>query len=124
MELIFKRPDKKLPFLGLLFESEFKASRSNQKVVLAGQPCDMKIDFLGSHVTLRITNNETGFFHMYQEPISCDVKKFQVWRESTNQPYNFGHIIREYDVDKVVRTQDERKLFVVRIVSLWVEYEY
>ena len=119
MELVLKQPINKPKFIGVCFDSGFKASTINQEFVneLKDSPFYIIIEPIG--LNLRLVCESP--FRVYEYfTLKHDKAKLKQWLEAPKEfkHYNFSHLTKEYDNYTVVKTLKERKLFVLKIDSV------
>lgn len=118
MELVFKLPKGKLPFMGIVFEKEFPAARTNQELVHDYKNCE----FIA---TLEpVNNNQFNLVLKCLDPVlkyeykNLEFKydSFLRWMPYANaSEINFSHLIIKNSEHVVVKTSQQHKLFVIKI---------
>lgn len=135
MELVLKQPIGKLPFIGVLFEKEFEASKVNQFLVQPEKVVYYKIllELLGDvreelYINLTLRHEETNFKFTY-EKLKYDIfdahNKLK-WLENTRNAdlFNFGHIINKHGNHQLVKTLSTHNHFVLKVdeIKMFTEY--
>lgn len=126
MELVVKLPKDKPPFIGIVFENRYEASRLNQDLV--NQHKDKLFTIVLepiARINLRLICSEINFFYQYMS-LKCDAEKLKRWMQNINHDtkINFSHLIREKDKDIVIETMTDRKLFVLKVESIRILDDY
>lgn len=124
MELALKLPKGKPPFIGIVFTSVRDACRLNEHLI--NQPKDKKytITFMqpskdGVEIRLRSDNGKD--YVVYQR-VKCNPTQLEnfMFITNKNQDFNFGHILRDFDQDIVVKTNELGKAFVMKIQGVFM----
>jgi hypothetical protein len=127
VELVLKKPENKPPFIGLLFESEYEATRINATWVNNYSMDKYEIIFepKGTKITLRLINKGMGLNHPY-ENVDYKPELFKTFLKSTKaiSIFNFSHIINTLDGHKVVRAVATGRLFVLKVEKIYLLYEH
>jgi len=121
MELILKQPVGKHPFIGILFKSEYEASKLNQAQVQVSnlyyynivlEPKRNKIDLI-------LKLNEWVFTYKYEglEYNPDKLKRF-LFNSMGSECYNFSHIVLKNGEHKVVKTLSSHSYFVLKVNEL------
>lgn len=121
MELIFKLPENKPPFLGILFEDMRQAVTLNQDLVNRRKDAiySISIEPVGRLLNLRLSAQEPYDVRFYHN-LSCDFKKMEAWLLQARQSKacNFSHVVKELNHHMVVKTLQDRKLWVLKISQI------
>jgi hypothetical protein len=121
MELIFKLPKDKLPFIGLRFPSEYHAFSLNRDLIInfKNSLFNIILEPNGTMINLKLINVDTGNKRVY-EALSFEKDKLIRFINNTRhlENFNFGHVVQKYDKDEVVRVSENLKLFVLRVKNL------
>lgn len=126
LELIFKLPKDKPPFIGVVFEKEFTAERFNQKWINSYRNDDYKIVFesYNEGLNLRLTSS-IGCNTVY-ENLKFDkdkLRRFLYLTKSTKR-FNFGHVTIKNDKHIVARTSVNGCYCVLKITKVILLTEY
>ena len=99
MELILKTPVGKQPFIGILFNNEYEASKLNQAQVQVNNLYYFNIilEPKGKTLDLTLKLDEWLFTYKYENlTYNPDELKRFVFNNMGCEIYNFGHIINKY----------------------------
>jgi len=124
MELVLKQPEGKQPFIGILFESSYKAGTENQDLLekISTKPPDFSIELEphANNLTLRLLCRNPIIGIRFYRGIKYNPEKLEKWLRETRfkKPFNFGHVLKEGDKHVVVRALTEKKLFVFSIKEI------
>jgi len=126
MELIFKLPKDKLPFLGIVFESMSQAAKLNSELVDNRQEADYKIKLepiRDNTINMVLYSFSPTIRKEYKE-MRCDLNKMEQWLNLTkyNNAFNFSHLIKEFDREMVVKTSPGFKLWVLKVSKVDLIY--
>ncbi|MBA3663234.1 MAG: hypothetical protein H0W61_03375 [Bacteroidetes bacterium] len=118
MELVFKLPDGKPPFIGVVFKSANEAAQVNQDLVNYYKDCSFKLLIeTGDTIKLKFICDEPPLSREYRD-LTFNLQKFVSWLHySENKKINFSHIIRQKEKETVVRTLKDNKLFVLSVAK-------
>jgi hypothetical protein len=119
MELVFKLPPNKLPFIGIVFDSSFQASSLNSDFVdLYKQSAySISLENMGnSSIDLKLTCHEPHSAFTYKQ-LKYSKEKLLAFLPHAykSESINFSHLVKRYDKETVVKTGKIRNLFVLRI---------
>lgn len=118
LELVMKFPESKLPFMGILYESEFAAKRINQGWVNTYGSYSYQIRIEPDFDFLKVTLSQKELGEKYDYLISrfdeVRLREFLTKTKSFKQ-INFGHVLKEYDDLKIIKTSVANKLWVVKV---------
>src|ERR1035437_7927486 len=121
MELVFKLPKDKPPFMGIVFENLFEASTLNQDLVNSYKNSEYKIvmEQIKSEINLRLICEEHLFVKFYNG-LKYNKQKFDAWiyLSKKSPQFNFSHLMREGDKEIVIKTLKNQKLFILKISTL------
>lgn len=121
MELIFKLPPNKHPFIGILFKSEYEASRLNQAQVQVNNLYyfNVILEPIGDKLNLTIKLDEWLFRYTY-EGLEYDPNKLKqfLFNSMGCECYNFSHIVLKNGEHKVVKTLSTQSYFILKIKEL------
>ena len=119
-----KMPNKKPPFIGIVFSSVRKACTLN--VHLINQPQDIAYTLTllqpsKEGVEIRLSSDNKKDYVIYQR-VKCDVIQLEnfLFINKLCQDFNFGHILRDFDRDTVVCTRGMGKPFVLKIKGVFM----
>lgn len=126
LELVLKLPKNKRPYIGILFQSEYKASYINQYWVneFGGQDYKLIIEPHPEVLLVSLVNKRLMLFYSYE------VKKFDGERLKKflelvrGKTINFGHVLLKNDKHYPARTMTELKIWVLEITKIEFYYEY
>ncbi len=121
VKLIVKLPKDKLPFIGILYNSIYKAESENQDLVIDHKHLNyrVKFEFAGSGINLYLSSEDKLIQREYRNR-EYDPLKLKVWFQNTNKAsnFNFSHLMDNYGQESVVRTlQNVNKLFLLKVNS-------
>jgi len=122
MELIFKLPKDKPPFLGILFDNVHIACTLNQELLdQEGAEFNVMFDLLANNLSLRLIGNNPSSFYIYHD-LKYDKDKFKQWLHyvKPDTRLNFSHLLMVKERHTVVTTIRERKLFILKIESYFM----
>lgn len=123
MELIFKLPAGKPPFVGILFkENEIrKAATLNKQFI--GHVCTMSI-FAGSKARVHIGCNDPWMIAVYTD-IDWNMHHAKVfWNQADRcRAFNFGHVLQRFNKHEIITTLPERKNFVIQLEDLKINFD-
>ena len=128
MELVFKQPHNKPPFIGILFVNNIEAQRMNMESIndfptanyeIVFEPKGRKID-----ITLKLIDSPKSYLY---KDIDYDWEKFTKFLKATQLAplFNFSHIMGNTDLGhEVIRSIVERRLWILKInrVSVFQEH--
>lgn len=122
MQLIFKLPEGKPPFIGIRFkETELsKALTLNQDFVNENKNHSFNASInLGDILCLNLIREDPYKWVRY-EGLTYDLHKLKVFRNFTRDArvYNFGHVLDKFGKDELVKTLQEMKPFVLKLNDL------
>jgi hypothetical protein len=121
MELILKQPPGKPPFIGILFNKEYEASKLNQAQVQVNNLFYFKVilEPIGTELNLTIKLDEWLFKYTY-EGLNYDPDKLKRFLFDTMgaEVYNFGHVVLKNDAHLLVKTLSTQSYFVLRVKEL------
>lgn len=117
MELVFKVPEGKPPFVGVCFESIYDAMALNEHFVHSG-PAELFTLAVhpGTRLKLLLVRNRDFEKATYSD-LAFDPEKFRRFRQVTAgcKRLNFGHVVKERSAHKLVKTMHGNKNFVLRV---------
>jgi hypothetical protein len=119
LELITLYPADKPPYLGILFTSEFMAQSTNKDSV--EQYLDSEYE-----IFVEAVKGNSVMLHLYRLPTkqtySYIIKRYDDEKllffdmvSKWHQHINFGHVVKENDKLKPVRTLKKEKLYVLKV---------
>jgi hypothetical protein len=120
MELVFKLPEGKLPVIAVRFDSVYQAMRTNQDLVDVYKDSEFEASiFSGSLLRLHLVCNNPHDFRKY-ENLKCDPHQLKVFMHRTRREraFNFCHVMKEFNRDKLVKTLQGQNNFVIRLTDL------
>lgn len=123
LELVVKFPEKKPPFMGVLYENEFTGRRLNQSWVNTYGKFSYQIRIEPDLDFLKVTLSQKELGEKYDYLIShYDERKLKDFLERTKnlKQINFGHVTKEFDDLKIIKTSVGNKVWVVKVDN--VEY--
>ena len=120
LELVLKLPENKPPYIGLLFQSEYKASYINQFYVneFGGKYYKLVIEPFEDMLSVSLVSKELKLFYSYK------VKKYDIFKlqrflgVAKYEPVNFGHVLMKNDKHYPARTMTELKIWVLTIQKI------
>jgi hypothetical protein len=126
MELIFKIPPNRLPFIGIRYtENQGRLPHiTNRDLIDLPKDTEFEISIVLSEdgKCLLYLICQDPFSRRKYEDLRIDEHQLKVFKNyiKTNNctSVNFGHVIKKFDHDKLVQTQPGMKNFVLRINSL------
>lgn len=119
MELVFKLPEGKLPFIGIAFEE----SEIRQACTLNRDLIDLKetAQFSGSVVfgsllEFRLVSDSPYNLRVYKG-LKFKENDLKVFKHLTarQREFNFGHVLNKFDRHELVKTLPGRKNFVLKL---------
>lgn len=120
LQLVLKRPKDKPPFLGVLFDSEFKASRYNEwwiqnpgEATRIGLMIEPKRGVLEIKIVPAYAN---GSVYRIEDFKPFELQQFLIYAMS-QKVVNFGHVIIKENKHIPVRTNNG-KLWVLKISNI------
>ena len=123
MQLIFKLPATKPPFVGILFDNIRSACTLNQDLVnlRKDEIYFIQLEVRGDKLELCLSFGVRNEKRVYKE-LSYDLEKTKRFIELTtlNRHFNFSHVIKDYDKEKVVKTLEGHNLFVLKVQGLYL----
>jgi len=126
MELVFKLPRGKPPFIGVLFPTEYSACHENQDLPerKPSVVCRILLEPIKTQMHLRLVCEELVTIRFYNY-LHYDHEKLKNWLYLTKdrKEFTFGHIVRERDTDKPVKLYSTNKYFVLKIEKVEVIQE-
>lgn len=118
LELVIRYPDKKPPYVGILFQSSFTAGRTNQGWVNNYKNYFYQLRIEPLKDCLMITLSQKDYHWKYSYLIhKYDERKIQEFllKVKNHKYFNFGHVVMEYDNMIPVRTSVNMALWVLKI---------
>lgn len=118
MELTLKMPNKKPPFIGIVFTSVREAASLHEDLV--NKPIDglYQLTFIGSSkgIKVRISCDKAKHFFIYDQ-VKYDPVQLEnfLYINRKCQDYNFGHILRDFERDTLVCTRERYIPFLIKI---------
>lgn len=122
MLLVVKLPKDKPPFIGIKFEHEFEAEKTNADLIdLYGDKPFRAVLELRQHLGIvKLFSEHYKIVKTYQYVGYEDVEKLRMWLKiiihTPPKIFNFGHIISNGH-DKLVKTFATRRNFVLQVHS-------
>lgn len=124
---MLKKPENKPPFIGILYEREFEATRTNSNWVNNYYMDKYELIFepKGTKITVRLINKGMGLDHPY-ENLDYKPELFKTFLRTTKsmKVFNFSHLINTLDGHKVVKTASTSRLFVLKVEKVYLLYEH
>jgi hypothetical protein len=118
LELVVKFPENKPPFMGILYENEFTGKRLNQNWVSTYGSFYYQLRIEPDLDFLKVTLSQKELGEKYDYLISrYDREKLKTFldRAKKVKQVNFGHVIKEYDDLKIIKTSVSGKVWVLKI---------
>ncbi len=124
MELALKLPKGKLPFIGIVFHSVREACRLNEHLINEPKDKIYTLTFLQPNkdgVEIRV-RSENGKDYVIYQRVKCNPVQLENFMFMTNrfQDFNFGHILRDFDRDIIVKTNELGKPFVLKLQGIFM----
>lgn len=124
MELLLKLPKAKLPFIGIVFGSVREACRLNEHLINSPKDKVYTLTFMQPNkdgVEIRI-RSENGKDYVIYRRVKCDPVQLENFMFMTNrfQDFNFGHVLRDFDRDLVVKTNELGKPFLLKLQGIFM----
>jgi hypothetical protein len=125
MELDFKLPKGKPPFIGIRFNNSYAAAYTHHEMAdeFRNHLLDMTIDRQGKGVDIKIMLDKPMQIWKYYG-VKCDLKKLELFLAIPANQWSFGHMIRPFDTDEIVRTTPNNKLFALKLKGIRMLNEY
>jgi hypothetical protein len=124
MELIFKLPANKPPFLGIMYVNAYGAAKDNKNLVEEKRTgFEIRLIPVAHNIHVRIKSKEEGSVFWYKD-LRYNKSKLATWMSYATGPINFGHVMRELDKDVLVKTLSKKMPFVLKIDRVYIEQEY
>lgn len=127
LELVLKQPKDKPPFIGILFQSEFKAAKLNQEWIESAKTHKHQITLEPNGELLELTLTQKELHHKYTYKISKfepDKLKRFLFQVKDAEQINFGHITLKEDQHIPVRISINRALWVLPVDKIEFNEEY
>lgn len=118
MELVFKLPKGKPPFIGIVFSSEFQAARTNQELVNDYKECDFTatLEPVGERNLNMVIKCVNPPLKIEYKNLEFKYDLFVRWRRiAEGAPVNFSHLNIKLNEHIVVKTTLQNKLFVLKL---------
>lgn len=125
LELVLKLPKNKRPYIGILFQSEYKASYINQYWVneFGGQDYKLVIELHPGILSVSLVNKRLMLFYCY-EVKRFDAEKLKKFLEAVRgNTVNFGHVLLKNDKHYPARTMTDMKIWVLEITKIEFYHE-
>jgi len=126
LELVLKRPKDKPPFIGVLFQNEFRAAKFNEWWILnpnettnIGLEIEPKKELLELRIVHAYAN---GSIYKIQNFHAFELHQFLIYAMS-QQLVNFGHVLIKENKHIPARTLND-KLWVLKINKITFLREY
>jgi hypothetical protein len=125
MKLVLKQPEDKPPFIGIQYESEYLAARTNADIVKThNKECyELILEPIDQHyINLRLVNKDKMIDRSYNQ-IEYNAPKLKNWlfQNENKKEFNFSHVIMNFDKHVVVKIHIHKpfliKLDSVKLVS-------
>jgi hypothetical protein len=121
LELVFKFPENKPPFMGVVYENEFTGKRLNQSWVNTYGSFSFQIRIEPDLDFLKLTLSQKELGEKYDYLISrFDKNKLIEFLDKTKnlKQVNFGHVVKEFDDLKIIKTSVGFKPWVVKVDNI------
>lgn len=126
MELLLKMTEGQLPFIGVIFDNVIDACEMNQNLINEKHADEYHIIVEQpsiEHVNFKIFGQPqtTGYWHYNK--VKCDPKDLNNWLYlNSGKHVNFGHILRAFEKDTLVRTKDKYEPFKLEIIRIYMTF--
>ena len=113
-----KYPENKPPFMGVLYENEFTGKRLNQSWVNTYGSFSFQIRIEPDLDFLKLTLSQKELGEKYDYLISrYDEPKLKDFLNKTKnlKQINFGHVVKEFDDLKIIKTSVGIRPWVVKV---------
>lgn len=124
MELTLKLPKGKPPFIGIVFTSIREACRLNEHLI--NEPKDKKytLTFMQPSkegVEIRVRSDNGKDMVLYHR-VKCNPTQLENFMFLTNrhQDFNFGHVLRDFEQDTIVKTCELGKPFILKLMGVYM----
>jgi hypothetical protein len=129
VELIFKRPAGKLPFVGIAFAfSEWgQAQTLNEQIIYDHPRGDFSAHIRTARTSAIMSINIRNSHHSWRyEKLKFNRAELIEFLKNADleSQYNFGHVMRDRDKDSIARANLNGKPFFIQIALLEVIFEY
>lgn len=117
MELIFKLPENKHPFIGIRFENVKDACTINRDFVEMAKDTRFNASVIpGSTAILNLICENPYSLRVYRD-LKFDHHHLKVFqnRAWNSKAFNFGHVLKKFDHDELVQTLPGLKNFVIKL---------
>ena len=113
MELFFKIPEGKPPFIGVIFENSEQAELNKDLLEYPTTKFSIMVEAVGNDsMSFRLCSDKE--MRRY-EKVKMDYKAYKKWRAYSHLKMNFAHILLIHDQPVVVKIN--KKLFIIQIES-------
>lgn len=126
MKLVLKQPKDKSPFIGIQFDSDYIAKKTNADLlyILEKKDCQLILEPYNQHyLNLRLFNKDLLIDREYKQ-VEYNSTKLRSWfdQNKNSKEFNFSHVIMDYDKHVVVKIH-MTKLFLIKLkdVKLMME---
>lgn len=128
MKLILKQPLNKLPFIGIEFKSEYEAESTNKMGIESYYTCTYMIilEPKGMLLNVIMRTADSNLINLVYKDVEYDPVQLQKFLAITslNKSYNFSHLVLENNKHKVVQSQTNRRLWVLKVTNIKLLFEY
>ncbi|MBK7666666.1 MAG: hypothetical protein IPJ32_04555 [Sphingobacteriaceae bacterium] len=113
MELFFKLPEGKPPFIGVIFENSEQAELNKDLLEYPNAKFSILVEAESNNsMTFRLSTDK--LVRRY-EKVKMDYSAYKKWRAYSHLKMNFAHILLIHDQPVVVKIN--KKLFIIQIES-------
>ncbi len=113
MEMLFKLPEGKPPFIGVVFDTVEEAMLNKDLLEMKTSKFSIMKESYDLHkLSFRLISDNPINIRLYNN-IKMDLKAFKAWRGCSHRQLNFGHVVMVSNKPEVVRI--DKKLFVLKI---------
>jgi hypothetical protein len=128
MKLILKQPLNKLPFIGIEFKSEYEAECTNKMGIESyyTHTYHIILEPIGTNINVIMHTADSNLINLVYKNVEYDPIHLQKFLAVTslNKNYNFSHVVLENNKHKVVQSQTNRRLWVLKVNTIKLLFEY
>ena len=125
MELVFKSPPGKRPFIGVRFAEISKAWTTNPDLIYEYKHLSFTITLepMGERITLNLRCDEKADVRTYTG-LKFDPAQLRRFLNDDAPVKTFGHVVRPLDKDEPVRVTKTNELFVLKVIEVKLYAEH
>lgn len=126
LELEFKLPFGKPPFIGVRFTEEYQGANANKDLVtkFRNEVYTITLETVGNIINLELSCKGKIDPRRYSKLTYDPEKLTRFLRVSHGKAINFGHIFSQLSVDAPVRLSKKNEYFVLKVENIEIIHEH